>query len=340
MSLGERIKLARDRAGYSLRRLAEKAGVSHTAIANYEKDADVPSSGVLLDLAEALGVGLDSFFRAGAVTLEGVRFRRRARCTKRELRQAEGEVLDYVERYLQVEAIMGDPLPFLKPDIDWQVADLDDIERLAVELRDAWDLGLDPIDDLVSALEDRGVRVCLVEGCQGFDGLCAWLQGAMPVIAVRRGIPGDRQRFNLAHELAHLLLEPPPDMDEERAAHRFAGAFLVPQPAARSELGQRRHDLDVRELHLLKHKYGLSMQAWVFRARDLGVIGQETCERIFRRFSRSGWRRNEPGDPVPSDEPQRMRQLVYRALAEDKISRSRAIELLGAEMEALELAVA
>ena len=135
MSLGERIKSARDRAGYSLRMLAKEAGVSHTAIANYEKDADVPSSDVLLELAKALVVGLDYFFRADSVILEGVRFRKRARCTKRELRQAEGDVLDYLERYLQVEAIVGGPLPFDKPDIDWQVADLDDIERLAVELR-------------------------------------------------------------------------------------------------------------------------------------------------------------------------------------------------------------
>ena len=340
MSLGERIKLARDRAGYSLRKLAEKAGVSHTAIANYEKDADMPSSGVLLELAKALDVGLDYFFRADTVSLVGVRYRKGSRCTKQEQRRAEGEVLDYLERYLQVEAILGTPLPFDKPDTGWHVVDLGDIERVAIQLRLAWDLGLDPIDDLVSTLEDRGVCVCLVEGCPSFDGLCAWTEDGVPIVAVRRGVPGDRQRFDLAHELAHLLLEVSPNLDEEKAAHRFAGAFLVPEPAARAELGEQRNDLETRELHLLKHKYGLSMQAWVYRARDLAIIDQAAYERIFRRFSRSGWRKNEPGDPVLSSEPQRMRQLVYRALAEDKISRSRAVELLGEEMEALELAMA
>ncbi|NLS76060.1 MAG: ImmA/IrrE family metallo-endopeptidase [Chloroflexi bacterium] len=339
MSLDQRIKLARDRAGYSLRALAERAGVSHNAIAKYERGEDIPSSGVLLALADALGVQLDYFFREHTATLQQVRFRKASRCGLGEQRRAEGEALEYLERYRQVEAILGDPLPFDRPDIAWRVTSLADVERVAEELRAAWALGLDPLENLASVLEDKGVRVCLVEGCDGFDGLAAWLEDGLPVIAVRRAIPGDRQRFDLAHELGHLLLELPPEWDEkqgEKAAHRFAGAFLAPAPAVRAELGGRRSDLETRELYLLKHKYGLSMQAWARRARDLEVISQAAYEGICRRFSRNGWRKEEPGDQALPETPRRMEQLVYRALAEDKISRARAAELLGEKTGALE----
>ena len=343
MSLEERISLARSRSALSLREVADRVGVSHTTIAKYEKGEMVPSSGVLLALAQALGVKVDYFFRQRTITLEGTRFRKGSRCGKKELARIQGEVLEYLERYLQVEEILGEPMPFHNPDIAWAVASLEDIERVAQELREAWQLGLDPLESLVAVLEDRGVRVCLVEGCERFDGLSAWMEGGIPVMAVRRAIPGDRQRFDLAHELGHLLLTLPPQWDEkqaEAAAHRFAGAFLAPAPAVRAELGEQRHDLEMRELYLLKHRYGLSMQAWARRARDLGIIGAGAYEAICRRFSRMGWRRQEPGDPVDTERPQRMAQLVYRALAEGKLSRSRALELLGERAELLEIEMA
>jgi Zn-dependent peptidase ImmA (M78 family) len=85
----------------------------------------------------------------------------------------------------------------------------------------------------------------------------------------------------------------------------------------------------MNELYLLKQKYGLSMQAWIYRAKDLEIIPANTAERLFRRFRAIGWHRCEPGEAYPSERPLRMERLVYRALAEDMISHSRARELLG-----------
>ncbi|MDZ7844749.1 MAG: ImmA/IrrE family metallo-endopeptidase [Anaerolineales bacterium] len=97
-----------------------------------------------------------------------------------------------------------------------------------------------------------------------FDALVFWANERIPVIVVKGGIPGDRQRFNLARELGHILLDLSDNVDEEKAAHRFAGAFLVPRQKAIEELGEHRQRLSVQELHILKHKYGLSMQAWIY----------------------------------------------------------------------------
>jgi len=341
VTLGERLKMARAMSGLSLREVAERAGVSHMAISKYERGLDVPSSSVLLRLAEALGVKLDYLFRPTAIILNPkiVHYRCRRRCGVQARNRVQGQVAECMERHLEVESLFGEPMPFSMPKINLAVAHLEDIEQLALDLRAAWELGHDPIENLMAVFEDRGVRVCVVQGCEGFDGLSAWVREDIPVIAVQGGIPGDRQRFDLAHELAHLLLRLVPDAEEEAAAHRFAGAFLAPKPAARAELGEPRRDLDPRELYLLKHKYGLSMQAWVRRAKDLGIIEEVSYQRICQRLSQLGWRKQEPGKQVPSEEPKRMKQLVFRALAEDVISRSRAMELLGEEIaEVQELA--
>jgi hypothetical protein len=82
----------------------------------------------------------------------------------------------------------------------------------------------------------------------------------------------------------------------------------------------------VKEFELLKHKYGLSMQAWIYRAKDLGIISSALAERYFKRFRQNRWNRNEPGKAYLPEKPQRMERLIYRALAEDIISFSKVKE--------------
>jgi Zn-dependent peptidase ImmA (M78 family) len=181
-------------------------------------------------------------------------------------------------------------------------------------------------------LEDRRIKIGLIEGFQEFDA-CTFVADDAPVIVTKAGLPGDRQRFNLAHELGHLVMIIDHTVDEEKAAHRFASAFLVPASTVLFELGQHRSQLDFNELYLLKRKYGLSMQAWIYRSRDLGIIGENTTEKLYRLFSQKGWKKKEPGEALPPEEPLRFRRLVYHALAEDLISQTRAKELLGGRMD-------
>jgi len=333
--IGERLRIARRAAGLSQRDLAEAAGVSAMAISKYERDLDTPSSGVLLRLAQALDVKTEYFLRPVTVTITAPSYRRRTSLPRKQELAIMGQIQEWLERYLGVESFFGGPPEFdLPASLDRCVASMDEVEHVALNLRQEWHLGLAPIESLVEVLEERGIKVGLVDGHEDFDALTFWMddesdEDGVPVIAVKRGLPGDRQRFNLAHELGHLVLEPVEGVDAEKAAYRFAGAFLVPAPVARFELGTRRRALDLHELHLLKHKYGLSMQAWVYRAKDLGILSESAATRLFRQFRQQGWHRREPGDQIPPEEPERLKRLVLRALAEDIISESRAAELLG-----------
>ena len=327
MTIGQRIKQARKANNMSLRNLAEKAEISAMAISKYERNLDMPSSGVLLRLAQALNVSIDFLLRPATVAVQLRAYRKHAALGVKEQEAIQMRIQEWLERYLEVEGFFPDQgrtvsLP-ARP-----IHSLDQVEEIALELRMNWSLGLDPIENLTQLLEDQGVKVGLVSGFEHFDA-CTFLADGIPVIVTKAELPGDRQRFNLGHELGHLTLEVEEGLDTETACHRFVGAFLAPAEAVRFELGFGRTMLDINELYLLKQKYGLSMQAWIFRAKDLGIISESAATRLFQRFRANSWQRQEPGEVLPNEKPVRMERMIYRALAEDLISRSRAQELLG-----------
>lgn len=71
-----RIRDARRMAGLSQASLANLLGLSRQAYRRLEQGLDAPSSGQLLQLAQACGVRSEFFFRERRVELEEVRFLR------------------------------------------------------------------------------------------------------------------------------------------------------------------------------------------------------------------------------------------------------------------------
>lgn len=340
--IADRLRQARLAAGLTLGALGEKVGVSHTAIQKYEKGFLTPSSSQLLNLAKACGVRTEYFFRTHTVELLHPEFRKLSSFGKTAQDALKIKVAELVEKRVELLGAFPElPFPaFARPaNLPEQVASLNEIEAFSDLVRNAWQLGMNPITDLTDTLEVLGLLVIVVdEENPGFSGLTATARAQdgreFPVVAVSRRWPGDRQRFTLAHELGHLLLEGrlATGMDEEKACDRFAGAFLVPCVAVRYVLGQQRHALEWQELYGLKHEFGLSMAGWLQRAKQCNVITDTAHLSMFKRFSAKGWRKSEPGDPLPQEHPRLFDQLVYRALAEQYISEGKAAELLGIPM--------
>ncbi len=117
--------------------------------------------------------------------------------------------------------------------------------------------------------------------------------------------PDDRRRYNLAHELGHLLMrcEDVSSKEEEKLANRFASALLVPASVAKHELGKKRKRIDLNELAILKLKYGFSMQGWVRRAFDLEIIDAGQYKTLCVMFSRNHWKKIEPTKFVGNEAP-------------------------------------
>jgi Zn-dependent peptidase ImmA (M78 family)/DNA-binding XRE family transcriptional regulator len=333
--IGDRIKQARISAGLSLRQLAERTGYYVTAqvIHKYELGKSTPGSDVLIRLAKALNVKVEYFFRPESVDvqLSDPVYRKRFSVSSKYLKSVRAKVKEWVEKYLEVESLFPDNR-FLKiklPDEKQRlIKKVDDVEELAISLRKLWNLGVDPIENLTEVLEDRGVKVVMLEGEGDFDGLSCWANEEIPVILINKGFSGDRQRSSLAHELGHLIIEASANVNEEKAAFRFSGAFLVPAEVVYRELGRQRHTIDLEELNMLKKKYGMSMQQWVYRAKDLSIISESRASGLFRLFRGRGWNRREPGYVVPSEEPERLKRLILQAVTEGLISPVRAAEIL------------
>lgn len=326
-SLGSRLRRARQARGLSLQAVAEQLTrpVTRAALSKYELGEVVPRADVLVDLGRVLGVPASHFLERPAPEKASVRwlaYRQHSRLGARQRERIQARAELFAEAYLRLldrlepgfEPSLPPPRPARTPD---------DAEAAASGLRHLWELGNGPLDHLVERTEDAGVLVLGWAESGRFDALSGRVSERWPVVVLNLDRPADRRRFNLAHELGHLLLDTSTlePAQEERAAHRFAASLLVPAEAARRELGARREQLTLVELEHLKAKYGVSMQAWTRRARDVGILG-ETNYRNWQIWFRSrGLHVRETVDYAAEEAPFRLRLLFVRALAERLVDR-------------------
>jgi len=339
-NLGIRLQQARKAAGLSLRAFADLVNLSHAAIKKYE-DGDVyPSSDMLIKLAKALKVRVDFFFRPIKVSLENVKFRKRKKLNGKAEEAIKFEVISQIERRLELENLYpSSPVPIfeLPADLPQKINSLEEIEAVAENLRNHWKLGLAPIHDFIDAFECQGIRVFIIDiDEEHFDGLSTVIND-QPIIVISSRWPGDRQRFNLAHELAHYIFikRLSHKLDEEQACNRFAGAFLFPRVAVFQALGKERRAIEWQELLLLKEQFQVSMGAICYRLKDLGVIQESYYKSLVIRFRQKGWHRKEPGLEVPSEKAHIFNQMLFHALGEEYIGEPKAAELLSCSLSQL-----
>lgn len=336
---GERLLLARKKAGFSLRGLADALGgtVSAQAIGKYERGEMMPGSGILIALSKALGVSVDFFAAPSGVRLGEIDFRKHSGTLVRERAQVEAEVIEHVERYLLIEEIIGlESSEWQAPFAPQTIAAPEGAEHVAEQVRNQWRLGEGPIPNLTELLEEKGIKVMLLDLPDRVSGLTCKVhrpgKPPVPVIVVNRNHNLERRRLTLAHELGHRVIIAGEDI-QERAANRFAGAFLQPAEHVRREVGRHRQRFGVPELVQTKRLYRVSASAMLMRFRDLGIVSQENVVRIYQTVGRT-WRRDEPQPLETKDRrahyeaPKRFQRLCYRALAENLINETKAAELL------------
>lgn len=339
---GDRLKLARKRAGYSLRGLSDalEGKVTAQAIGKYERNEMMPSSGMLIHIAKVLSVSLEYLLSEQVEELEAVEFRKLAGTSVGDRARVEAEVIDRLQRYIAVEEILKlDSAAWKIPRFSNRfLGQEDDGEILAQALRKDWKLGIDPIPNMTSLLEDQGIKVLVIPLPGRVSGLTCLVRrprhkNRVPVIVVNEHVTLERRRLTLAHELAHRLIDQSSPVDHEKASNVFAGAFLVPRDHLVREIGKRRKALGYRELVHLKRMYRVSAAALLVRLKQVSVIDESTLAYAFQTFAR-GWRSSEP-DPLegPSEKgkheiPRRFERLCYWALAEGLIGPGKASELL------------
>ena len=317
---GERLKNARLLRGLTLTELAGKTDISKQSLSQYE-NGSIPDIQRVMAIARALDFPAEYFLQEDKCkTITEVTYFRSLTSATRMSRKAHSlklecvaKVFQILEQYVEFPILNLPKVEFVGNDNEFddvaQEAMQEEIESIALVVREHWGLGLLPIPNLQLTLEENGIVVT------GFDivdkKIDAFSQrtlidgGDVFFIAVVQGEnPKGRIFFDMAHELGHILLHPWSESldliskedfkSRENQANRFASAFLLPKESFLREIQAYPTDLNYY-LHL-KKRWHCSMQAMIYRAHQLNAITDNQYQYMMRQVSKKGWRTNEPGD--------------------------------------------
>lgn len=328
MTMGSRIKRRRLIFGYSLDDLKDKiaeAGhtISKSALSKYELDKSIPKATNLWYIARALDTSPDYFFRTSNIEVEWIAFRKKTTLSKKSEELIGSLAKEHIEAQLYLNDILEKERGIQKiSKID--IGNIEEAEKAAERMRKEWGLEQWPIESVTGLLENSGFFILEIEGVDNFDGLSGIADNSLPVIVTVKNNPVDRKRFNLAHELGHLILNTH-NIDDEQTAFRFAAAFLAPRKILYKTIGTKRKNIDLRELILIKEEYGISIQALIKRCYDLQIISSNIYKSMNIFVRSRGFYRNEPGSCCHKEEPHIMEGKLMRAIAEGYITESEVI---------------
>lgn len=332
-----RLRQARLMRGFSLEKLAQSMTVpiSKQAINKYEKGQMKPDSRILIDLANALNMKIDYFFRPFTVEVDKVEFRKKSGFTEKMANAVKERVREELERYLEVEQIAGSIAHFTLP--RKEVRTQEEAKEFAGEIRQILALGNDGISNVIEVLEDNGIKVIELLENEGFDGLSGFANGEIPLIVVNGNFPTERKRFTALHELGHLLLDIPANVSSkeiESLCNAFASEMLLPTVVLKSKLGNTRHDISLSELTDIQCQFGISVDDIMASLQESGVISDNRYA-VFQRKKNSiaDFRALVEKSRVELEKSGRFARMVYRALADEIITSSKAAVLLNTTVD-------
>lgn len=312
--LGNKLRLARMFYGMTLAQLGETLSSSRQYIQRLETDNETCPSKEMLDaLAEVLNVEVEFFFDRIEEVREDQGHFRRLQTTPLHVKNtvlSYGTLFNLLVRHLEEYV---DLPPVNVPLVE--VSTREDIERAAELCRKEWGLGLDaPVLNMTRTLENAGVVVTTFKGVSEKVDAFSLVRGRPVIVRSIDKESTSRLRFDLAHECGHLVMHDAiqtGDPDTESEANQFASAFLLPRTAFLKEFPKRR-TIDWQLLFEMKKRWGVSVQAIVRRAYDLGMLTAVQYRNANVYISRMQWKRNEPHEPeleIPEIIPAAVRYL-------------------------------
>lgn len=277
-----RLTLARKFRKLTKRALAQLVGLTDRSITAYETGENEPGDDKARVLSDALAFPL-SFFYADDISeipTEMVSFRALSKTTAmdRDRTIVEGQFAKVITEWLDNDfSLPRIDLPDLLSEVD---NEKNIPEAVAESLRSYWGLGQLPIPNVLNLLESKGVMIfALSSDYDGTDGVSFW-DGGRPYILYNPTKTAERSRFDLAHELGHLILHRDKPVailskDKERDANQFASAFLMP---LKGLLSRCPREITMQTLIAHKQYWNVSVAALNYRLHKIG----RTSDWVFR----------------------------------------------------------
>ncbi|MFU9818819.1 helix-turn-helix domain-containing protein [Acinetobacter radioresistens] len=337
-----RFDLARQRRGLTKRELAHRLEVTDRTVSNWYNNQQVDEK-ILEKAAEILDFPINFFYgrEVEKIQVESVSFRALTKMTARKRDMAISQTIlaemisDWIDQNFDLPLPNVPDLHELRSDFSTAtIGSLDETdendvryyleysypEACADTVRKAWGLGEQPIPNLIALLESKGIRVfSLTDEAQDVDACCRWTSGR-PFIFLNTSRTAERCRFDLAHELGHLVMHKHGIIEGihvEQEANAFASAFLMPR---RSLLADPLRIPSLKSILSKKVIWQVSAAALTYRYNKLGIITDWNATSIYKQLAQRG-RNNEP-NPLPH-ESSLLLDKVFQALAQENFDFSK-----------------
>ena len=327
-----RLSAALHRRGMTQREIADHCGVTSQYISMFERGEKEPPAEMINKIASVLRFPEQFFFGSPVelIPVSAVSFRAKRSMTSSTRDQGIGTSA------IAVGVVNVDlETRFRLPKAD--VPDLSEHtpEEAAAILRARWQLGYDPIQNMVHLLEARGVRVYWIHNnSPSLDAFMFWRDTKPFVMLNSLKTAGDRARFDAAHELGHLILHRhTKSLDAKKVedeANKFASAFLLPRETFERECPDHP---ELSLLYQLKRKWKVSVSAMVMRGAQLGIFTEWQTRQAFQLLNTSGERLREK---VPvAREQSKLHPMVFDALEKNAITPATYAQMLALEVDEL-----
>lgn len=301
------IVLAREARSINQNELASRINMSPTNLSKIERGDVGVSNELLAAISSVTGYPAHFFLQDGGIVPEHLAFRKRQHVAQKLILPINARA-NIIRRHVQflTRALLMER-PVLELDVTSQPA------ALAEALRQRWQLGSAPIENMTSLLEQHGIpSVAFNFGTDRVDSRCIFTDDGYPVVFLNNRLLGDRLRFSLAYELGQLVMHagrlPALDRDVGHEANSFAAAFLLPAAAIREDMSA---GVSVALLAQLKKKWKVSMIALLYRADDLGLITPNQKRYLLQQFNQLQIRRREPIElDIPAERPALVRRWI------------------------------
>lgn len=301
-----RLKEARILRKMTIEELAEATEIKKQSVSQFENEKCAPDFNTIKRISEILDFPIAFFYEKiePNVIVGNTYFRALFSSNKKDMNSQRIRTKLVIECYHYLNRLINF-VPLNLPNTDG----ITDIEELAQAVRNHWNLGEEPIQNVIGLLESNGIIITeYATEAESIDAFSQYCEidgnGYYCIILGTEKESFVRRQFSCAHELGHILLhEKFDDLNDinreeyrqrEIEANLFASAFLLPRDSFLKDL--RTFGNRINYYIELKKKWGVSISSMIMRANSLGVINDNQYQYLWRKININNWRKEEPLD--------------------------------------------
>lgn len=335
--LGTRLKNARVMERLSMDELVVrmKGFVTKQAVSKYERGIMLPSKLVLTELSKILNQKEDYFYKPFTIDVPPIQLRNQTRLAKKTEESILVKVQDELAKFLEIEDIMGLNSEYLAPNLS-KVEDFESIVTMVNSLKEQWALGTDGITSVKALLEERCIKVVVMDLPEECDGVSGWA-GAIPFIVVNNKSTIEWKRFVLLKEYAHLILEFDESFNKkgiDKYCLLFASELLISSNLFIDILGDTRNKIYLNEVREIQSRFGIPVLIIMEKARALNIISESRFNKFVRSLKHSEDLRKKVNKSLYLCEYSgRFISLIYRALSSGLLTPEKAALLSNKTVE-------